>query len=572
MSAQPETETTEIKTTSPKRAVIYLRVSTAKQADKGEDVEGYSLPAQRDACQRKAEALGAEIVGEYLDRGESAKTTDRPEFQRMLARIRTDLDVDYVILDKIDRFARNRRDDANTLFELKGYGVSLVSVKENIDETPAGQLLHAIMAGIAEFYSRNLATEAIKGMTQKAKAGGTPGRAPIGYLNTPRRIDGREIRVVIVDPDRARLVQWAFEAYSTGQWTIRTLTTELAARGLTSLPHGGKPSRPMQPSHVAHMLSNRYYLGYVTFNGVEYEGRHQPLISPSMYDSVQAVLKAHDASGEKTRIHHHYLKGSIFCGDCGSRLCFTLAKGKYPYFYCLGRHQRRTSCTQRYLAVEAVEQAIERHYSTVRLPAELETTIRAGLKIELDTQYERAEPEITMAQRRVIQLKDERRRLARGVVMGSIPGDLARDEHQRIDEELGQSERILSTAQVIYSEIEQTLNRALGLLGQCDEVYALGGPQIRRWANQCFFEKLLLSDGEVTGSVLREPWATLVAEDFRSRMASNTTNPDQDFFGRGSDMDYLVRPAGLEPATSCLEGTCSIRLSYGRSWEVRGSV
>src|SRR4029453_1240915 len=137
-----------------KRAVIYLRVSTAKQADKNADSEGYSLPAQREACLRKAEALGAEVVEEYLDRGESAKTTDRPEFQRMLARIRLARDVDYVILDKIDRFARNRRDDANTMFELKSYGAQLVSVKENIDETPAGQLLHAIMAGIAEFYSR----------------------------------------------------------------------------------------------------------------------------------------------------------------------------------------------------------------------------------------------------------------------------------------------------------------------------------------------------------------------------------------------------------------------------------
>jgi DNA invertase Pin-like site-specific DNA recombinase len=54
------------------------------------------------------------------------------------------------------------------------------------------------MAGIAEFYSRNLAAEAIKGMSQKAKVGGTFGRAPIGYLNTRRRVDGREVRVVIV--------------------------------------------------------------------------------------------------------------------------------------------------------------------------------------------------------------------------------------------------------------------------------------------------------------------------------------------------------------------------------------
>jgi hypothetical protein len=61
------------------------------------------------------------------------------------------------------------------------------------------------MAGIVEFYSRNLASEAIRGMTQKAKVGGTPGWAPMGYLNTRRRNDeGREIRVVVVDPDRAR--------------------------------------------------------------------------------------------------------------------------------------------------------------------------------------------------------------------------------------------------------------------------------------------------------------------------------------------------------------------------------
>jgi site-specific DNA recombinase len=267
---------------STKRAVIYLRVSTAKQAAKDTDVEGYSLPAQRDACMRKAAELGAEVVDEYLDRGESAKTTDRPEFQRMLTRIRLARDVDYVILDKIDRFARNRRDDANTLFELKSYGAQLVSVKENIDETPAGQLLHAIMAGIAEFYSRNLATEALKGMTQKAKTGGTPGKAPVGYLNTRQRIEGREVRVVAVDPDRAPHIQWAFEAYASGEYTIRSLAEALAARGVAS-ERGARRGYALSKSHVARLLTNRYYLGYVTFKGAEYMGKHQPLVTQGIF-------------------------------------------------------------------------------------------------------------------------------------------------------------------------------------------------------------------------------------------------------------------------------------------------
>lgn len=77
------------------------------------------------------------------------------------------------------------------------------------------------MATIAEFYSANLASEARKGMRQKAMAGGTPYRAPLGYLNVRRRIDGREIRTVEIDPDRASHVQWAFEAYASGEYTIR---------------------------------------------------------------------------------------------------------------------------------------------------------------------------------------------------------------------------------------------------------------------------------------------------------------------------------------------------------------
>jgi site-specific DNA recombinase len=494
------------------------------------------------------------VVGEYLDRGESAKTADRREFQRMLVRIKEDRDVDYVILDKVDRFARNRRDDANTMFELHTYGAQLVSVKENIDETPAGQLLHAIMAGIAEFYSKNLAVETLKGMTQKAKVGGTPGRAPIGYLNTRRRVDGREVRSVVVDPDRARLVQWAFEAYSTGEWTIHALTEALGAKGLRALPHGKKVPGPVQMSHVAHMLHNRYYLGYVSFHGVEYEGRHQPLVPQSLFDRVQEVFRLHDRAGEKRRIHHHYLKGSAFCAYCGSRLCLTKAKGKYLYFFCVGRHQRRTNCKLPYLNAADLEKAVEHYYSTVRLPEDLQQAIRNGLRAEFDHQQRQAEPEIAWAKTRVVELEQERRRLARGVVTGAIPEDLGREEQDRIRHELEQAERVLAAAQMIYEHIEGSLDRALAMVGQIEEVYRLGGPQVRRLANQFFFDKILVEvddTAEVAGGTLREPWATLLAEDFKRQMILNTTNPDRDLVGRGSKMMSLVRERGVEPPHRC---------------------
>jgi site-specific DNA recombinase len=197
---------------------------------------------------------------------------------------------------------------------------------------------------------------------------------------------------------------------------------------------------PVQRSHVAHMLSNRYYIGYITFQGVEYQGRHQPLIPRSLFDRVQDVLRSHDRAGEKQRVHHHYLKGSVYRAHCGSRLCLTKAKGNYLYFFCVGHHQRRTVCPQRYLSAKVVEQAVERYYTTVRLPEKLQNQIRDGLQAEMDYQQRLAQPEIAWAKRRVKELADERRRLARGVVTGAVPGDLAREEHDRIDAELRASQ------------------------------------------------------------------------------------------------------------------------------------
>ncbi len=529
-----------------KRAVVYLRVSTAKQADKDADPEGYSLPAQRDACLRKAEQMGVEVVEEYLDRGESAKTADRPAFLKMLSRIRDQQDVDFVILHKIDRFARNRRDDANVLFELKVAGAQLVSVSENIDETPAGMLVHGILATIAEWESRKNGVEALKGMTQKAKVGGTPGRAPIGYLNIRDRIDGREVRTVAVDPERASLVQWAFEEYSKGDWTLTSLTEALAARGLRALPNGRENGvkKPLQRPHVAAMLKNRYYIGFVKFRGTEYPGRHQPLVTHSTFEAVQYVLNAH-RSGSKERKFNHYLKGTVFCARCGSRLCLTNAKGIYLYFFCVGRHQKRTNCDLPYLAAEKVEEAVRHSYKGRRLEPLVAEVIQDGLTKELERQRSLAGPEMKAANRRQEELEQERRRLARGVVEGSIPNDLAREEQDRIAQELEQARRIGAASQAVFANIETGLELSLKYLGQCDDLYDRGNEMVRRLSNRALFDRVLVDAGIVVDHEFKEPWATLVdaAEVVRDKQGESKRAV---FLAICSKIGSMVPPAGFE--------------------------
>lgn len=261
---------------APKRAVSYLRVSTREQAERGGREEGFSIPAQRDANKKKATSMGAMVVKEFVERGVSGTSTNRPALQAMLRYLEEEAEhIDYVIVHKLDRLARNRADEVTLSTRFNELGLRLVSTSENIDQTPGGMLLQGIMSSIAEFYSRNLANEVLKGMNEKVRAGGTVGRAPIGYLNTRVIENGQENRTVTIDPERAPLVKWAFETYAKDGWTLLRLTEELNRRGLTTVPTPKLASRPVGSRQVNGMLTNPFYTGVVTFKDAQYPGKHE---------------------------------------------------------------------------------------------------------------------------------------------------------------------------------------------------------------------------------------------------------------------------------------------------------
>ena len=99
--------------------------------------------------------------------------------------------------------------------------------------------------------------------------------------------EGREVRTVEIDPERAPLVAWAFRAYASGQWTIRNLLDEVTRRGLLSKPTPKRPSQPIVISAFHEMLKNPYYIGIVRYRGIEYQGKHEPLIDRQTFDTVQ---------------------------------------------------------------------------------------------------------------------------------------------------------------------------------------------------------------------------------------------------------------------------------------------
>ena len=529
------------------RAVIYLRVSTAGQVHTDRDAEGLSIPAQREACYRKAEAIGAQVVEEYIDAGESARKSDRPALQRMLKRLSEEGDVDYVIVHKVDRLARNRADDVTINLAIREAGAALVSVTENIDETPSGTLLHGIMASISEFYSKNLAAEVSKGMDQKAKKGGRPGKAPVGYLNTREMVDGNEIRTIVLHPEHADHVRWAFEAYATGDYTVRTLTTALKERGLRTSRSHREPPKPMSPSKVAYMLRNVFYVGVVEWKGEQYPGRHEPLVTPEVWGKVQEILSSRDQSGERQRLHQHYLKGTVFCARCKRRLGFLVATGrnggKYDYFFCYGR-QAKNGCDLPFLTTTAVEEAVSDAYSDIELGTALSEEVREKLLGALKRSTAGLERERKRRAERVNDLKNQRRRLVQGHLAGVIPIDLVKEERERIESELYDAEKQLLETAVDWDTIETNLTLAMGLVSDCQQAYRRGGPRVRRRYNQAFWEAIYVDVDGVSYGRLAAPFHQVLPPEITERVET-TENPDAHRRGRGLSKNDLVRSSRL---------------------------
>ena len=128
------------------------------------------------------------------------------------------------------------------------------------------------------------------------------------------------------------------------------------------------PPRRLTQSSVYALLSNQFYAGKIVYKGKVYKGRHKEIISEELFDRVQAILKAHNKSGERDRQHQHHLKGTIFCDNCGHRLVYSRNKGNggtYEYFVC--PYKQRGECSNGYHRADVVEAKIEEHYKTLTL-------------------------------------------------------------------------------------------------------------------------------------------------------------------------------------------------------------
>lgn len=540
-------------------AVSYLRVSTREQAERGGTDEGFSIPAQRDANQRKADELGARVVREFVDAGESARSADRDGLQDMLAFIAA-TKVQFCIVHKLDRLARNRADDVKIHEALINAGVTLVSATESIDQTPSGMLVHGIMSSIAEFYSRNLATEVTKGLTQKLAQGGTPMRAPVGYLNV-RRTDeqGRELRTVEVDPERAPLIRWAFETYAQGETSVTGLLRDLTARGLTTVPSPKRPSKPLGKNTLYKLLTNPYYAGVIRYKGALHPGAHEPLIEPVLFDQVQSLLKARNAQTTRHVQHAHHLKGLLHCGSCGSRMLLDFATNPrgttYAYFICSGRAAKKTTCTRRAVPVQVAERLVEDFYASITISEDDYRYLAAEADAAFDKRSAGRDQEFADLTANRACLEAESDKLLAAHFADAIDLSTLKRHQDRIRAGLADIEQRLIQHDEQHTGGRAFLHDSLRLLTDAHRAYAHSDDGSRRLANQAFYTRLEITDDEQLRPRLAEPFATIVRETTRGKEAKREHSTSSDV--ACSRKTLWVEARGLEPLTPCLQSRCA---------------
>jgi site-specific DNA recombinase len=483
------------------KAVIYLRVSTKEQAE-----EGYSIPAQAEACRRFIADRGWDLADEYVDRGESARTADRPQLQAMLARLTEDMSIDCLVVHKLDRLARNLEDHAAVRAALRKARVQLHSVTETLEDSASGKLVEGILASIAEFYSANLGQEIRKGMDQKAAQGGWPVRAPFGYRNARREGAGRRGESVLEPDQQAPIVAWAFERYATGSLSLAALTEAVAEKGLRN-----RLGNPPGISAIHRMLRNPVYAGVVRWRGVERDGTHPPLVSRELFSKVQCVLDEHSSGGERSWKHDHYLKGTLACAECGSKLYYAVAKGRFGYFRCVGRNTRRTRCSQgRYVPAFELEREVETLYEDVRIPTALGRRLERVLRVEVGERERHRAQATEFLGRRLRQLANERDKLLRAYYADAIDVATLKREQARINAEIAEAESQLASDGEKLAQAKQIIDLALDLAKNCATSYRKARPDVRKMWNHAFFQSIRVRDGGIADFTYEEPFASLV--------------------------------------------------------------
>jgi DNA invertase Pin-like site-specific DNA recombinase len=481
--------------------LLYARVSTDKQAQKD-----LSIPAQIEAMREYAKRNNWNVTGHFIDEGESARTADRPELKKLIQHCKENKGVDAVIVHKIDRLARNLIDYATIKAILKQKGIRLVSVSEPFDDNPIGHLLENIIASISEWYSANLGEEIKKGNLAKLKKGEWPTKPPLGYKSVKSE-NGRIKH--IPDSKTTSFVKQCFELFSTGNYSLRTLSEIMADRGLKT-----RYGKIYSPEAMKNLLTRRFYIGRLEWKGEEYKGTHKPVVKKDLFYRVQEILKKRSVdTGEKGKLEF-LLRGVAYCKSCNLKL----TGENHPrgsYYRCLPNiHQEK--CDQPYTPVSVLDSQLEALYAQLQPPKKLLKLLKLEMEQIAERRKKIAHKEIRNLKKTIGDLENKEIKLIDEKLEGRVEKDIYERMQKQYREKRTEAEARLSQLEVDYDDPLDFLDKCIVVASMLQFLHNKFKYEQKKQLLRAVFERINVSERAISDVKLNPPFSILLGDKIKT--------------------------------------------------------
>ncbi|PRX24043.1 DNA invertase Pin-like site-specific DNA recombinase [Orenia metallireducens] len=375
-----------------KRAIAYIRVSRARDNMITQDTQ---LEKIKQYCRLHE----IKLVDVYSDLDYSGRSTDRPGFQKLFKDIKHGkLDADYLMVYKLDRFARSVTSFHKYMNALDSYGINFISITQQFDtSTPIGRLIRNILVDFAQFESEMIAERVKDNLTKNAADGNwNGGPLPFGY-----ELDEKS-NILIPKEDEAEIVRNFFDWYLEAGGSFNQIAQKVNKEGITTSNNNlWAPSRIGEIiSHPLYCIADEKSINYFekkeikvfnkeTANGknglMRYNrrtsdgtlneeenwlisvGHHQGLIPSDKFIQAQYKRKRRSKrpprAGTSTKGLLAYL---LKCGKCGRAMTFysstkTLANNRkktYRYYVCRGRNLGKSVCNGQRVNADKVDELV----------------------------------------------------------------------------------------------------------------------------------------------------------------------------------------------------------------------
>jgi DNA invertase Pin-like site-specific DNA recombinase len=426
--------------TVPLRAALYLRVSTARQAE--HDV---SIPDQKRQGEAYCESRGLQLVETFIEPGASATNDRRPEFQRMIeAGTSKPAPFDVVVVHSFSRFFRDHFELEFYVRKLAKNGVKLVSITQEMGDDPMHQMMRQIMALFDEYQSKENAKHVLRAMNENARQGFWNGaRPPIGYRIVAAEQRGSKTKKKLeIDPLHADTVRLIYRLYlegdgASGAMGVKAIATYLNERGFFTRD-GGRWGL----AQIHAILTRTTYVGEHRFNTRSHKNREKkpesevaimavpPLIERDIFDAVKARLKSRDPLVTPARVSSGptLLTGICFCAKCGGAMTLRTGRGStgatYRYYTCSTKaRQGKSGCKGRTIPMDKLDRLVADHIGDRLLQPKRLETVLASVIDRRQERTERRREHLAELHRRITETDQRLGRLFDAIEAGMVDKD-----------------------------------------------------------------------------------------------------------------------------------------------------